>query len=109
MPEYPDVVVYVEAIGRRALGAVLEKVRIAHPFLLRSVNPTPDEVCGARVQGIERIGKRIVIVLENELFVVIHLMIAGRLLWKDRGAPIPRKLGLAALDFQGDHPGARRS
>lgn len=105
MPEYPDIVVYVEALQRRIGGLPLEKVRIGHPFLLRTVSPTLDEVRGKTVRGVERIGKRIVIALETELFVVIHLMIAGRLTWNERDTRIPRKLGLAAFDFGEPSPG----
>jgi formamidopyrimidine-DNA glycosylase len=99
MPELPDVTVYIESLARRVVGATLEKVRIASPFLLRSVSPTVAEVEGRRVLGVRRIGKRIVLELDGELFVVVHLMIAGRLRWQERGAKLPGKLGLAAFDF----------
>src|SRR5690606_25410134 len=69
------------------------------PFVLRTVSPPPRELAGAQVTGVERLGKRIVLALEGERFVVIHLMIAGRLRWKERGAKVPGKIGLAALDF----------
>jgi formamidopyrimidine-DNA glycosylase len=99
MPELPDVTVYIDALERRIAGATLEAVRIASPFVLRSVDPPPSELAGQHVRGLRRLGKRIVIELEGELFIVIHLMIAGRLRWLERGAKLPGKLGLAAFDF----------
>lgn len=101
MPELPDITVYVEALERRVKGARLERIRIASPFLLRSVHPAPAEVEGCRVTGVRRLGKRIVLALDGERFVVLHLMIAGRLRWKERGAVVPGKIGLAAFDFEG--------
>lgn len=105
MPEYPDVVVYVEALQRRIVASTLDELKILHPFFLRSVTPSPGELCGRRVSGVERLGKRIVIGLEPSSFIVIHLMIAGRLVWGDSDSPIPRKIGLAAFRFSGDNPG----
>jgi len=99
MPELPDVTVYIECLARRIVGATLEKVRIASPFLLRSVSPSVAEIEGRRVRGVRRIGKRIVIEFDGELFAVVHLMIAGRLRWCERGAKLPGRLGLAAFDF----------
>ena len=100
MPELPDITIYIEALERRILGGALEAVRIASPFLLRSVDPPLAAVEGKEITGLERLGKRIVFGLEEELFVVLHLMIAGRLWWKDAGAAIPGgKRGLAAFDF----------
>ena len=99
MPELPDVTVYLEALERRILGATLERVRLLTPFLLRSVEPPLTAVAGKRVTGLRRIGKRLVIALEDDLFLVIHLMIAGRLHWKAAGAKPPGKIGLAAFDF----------
>ncbi|MBX5481707.1 MAG: formamidopyrimidine-DNA glycosylase [Myxococcaceae bacterium] len=99
MPEYPDITVYIEAISKRVLGHPLEAVRLASPFVVRSFDPPIREAHGRRVLGFRRIGKRIVFELEAELFLVIHLMIAGRFQWKDRGAKIPGKVGLAAFDF----------
>jgi formamidopyrimidine-DNA glycosylase len=99
MPELPDVTVYLEALAARIGGARLERIRLANPFVLRSVDPSPAEVAGRAVTGVRRLGKRIVIGLEGELFVLVHLMIAGRLHWKDAGAKLPGKIGLAALDF----------
>ncbi len=99
MPELPDVVVYVEALEARIVGAVLEKIRLANPFLLRSVDPPLSTATGKRVLGVRRYGKRIAIALEDDLFLVIHLMIAGRLRWREPGTKLPGRLGLAAFDF----------
>jgi formamidopyrimidine-DNA glycosylase len=100
MPELPDVVVYIEALQPRVVGRVLERVRLFNPFVLRSFDPPIEEANGKRVLGLRRLGKRIVIELEGELFLVIHLMIAGRLHWKAKGAKPPGKIGLAAFDFE---------
>jgi formamidopyrimidine-DNA glycosylase len=99
VPELPDVTVYIEALAARIQGARLEGVRLANPFILRSVDPPVSAVAGRAVEGIRRLGKRIVIALDGELFAVLHLMIAGRLHWKPRGARPPGRIGLAALDF----------
>ncbi|HSP14303.1 MAG TPA: DNA-formamidopyrimidine glycosylase family protein [Thermoanaerobaculia bacterium] len=99
MPELPDVSVYLEALDRRIGGDELVRIRLASPFVLRTVTPAPAELAGKHVAGLRRIGKRIVIELEDELFIVIHLMIAGRFKWLPSGAKVPGKLGLAAFDF----------
>ena len=99
MPELPDVTVYLEALAPRILGARLARVRLLTPFLLRSVDPPVSAVAGKTVTGLRRLGKRLVIALEDELFLVLHLMIAGRLRWKEAGARPPGKIGLAAFDF----------
>src|SRR5882724_8002383 len=99
MPELPDVTVYVEAIEKRLMGQTLTKMRLASPFVLRTVEPSPSELAGHAVVDIRRLGKRIVIGLEGELFIVIHLMIAGRFKWLPAGAKVPGKIGLAAFDF----------
>lgn len=99
MPELPDVVLYLEALDTRIAGATLERIRLASPFLLRTVEPAPASLTGRKVTGLRRLGKRIVIGLEGEIFLVIHLMIAGRFKWLPAGAKIPGKLGLAAFDF----------
>jgi len=99
MPELPDVVVYLECLRARVEDQTLEAVRLASPFLLRSVDPPLAEVPGRAVRELRRLGKRIVFGLEGELFLVLHLMVAGRLLWKPRGAALPRRLGQAAFDF----------
>lgn len=100
MPELPDITVYLEALERRALGQRLEGVRIASPFLLRSVDPPVSAVEGRRVARLRRLGKRIGLGLEGDLWLVLHLMIAGRLQWVDPGAPIPVRRGLAAFDLE---------
>ena len=100
MPELPDVVVYLEALQARIEGRVLEGVRLGSPFVLRSVAPPLSACSGRRVVGLRRLGKRIVIALDGDLFLVIHLMVAGRLRWKKSQAKIPGKLGLAAFDFE---------
>jgi formamidopyrimidine-DNA glycosylase len=99
VPELPDVTVYLEALERRILGARLERVRLLTPFLLRSVDPPLSAVAGTTVTGLRRLGKRLVIALDADLFLVIHLMIAGRLHWKPAGARPPGRIGLAAFDF----------
>src|SRR6516164_2687014 len=85
MPELPDVTVYVERLAAKTVGQRLERISIRHPFLLRSVTPPISAVEGRTVVGVERLGKRIVLAFEGELFVVVHLMIAGRLRWLERG------------------------
>jgi formamidopyrimidine-DNA glycosylase len=99
VPELPDVELYLHALRPRLLGQRLERVRIASPFLLRTVDPPMVDVEGREVRGLERLGKRVVWELDDERFVVIHLMIAGRFRWQPRGAAIPGKLGLAAFDL----------
>ena len=99
MPELPDITVYIEALTTRVVGQPLERVRIAKPFLLRSVDPPISAANGKRVTGVRRMGKRIVLELEDDLFLVIHLMIAGRLRWVPSGGKVPGKIGLAAFDF----------
>jgi formamidopyrimidine-DNA glycosylase len=99
VPELPDVELYLFALRPRVVGTKLERVRLATPFLLRSVEPPLDAAIGQTVTGLRRIGKRVVWQLEGELFLVFHLMIAGRFKWRERGAAVPRKVGLAAFDF----------
>ncbi len=99
MPELPDVTVYVEALQRRIIGQRLTRLRVANPFVLRTFDPPPEEFVGRAVTKVRRIGKRIVLEFEEERFVVIHLMIAGRFRWLSPDAKIPGKLGLAAFDF----------
>ena len=99
MPELPDVAVYIEALEARIAGETLRRVRLASPFLLRSVDPPLAEATNRRVIGLRRLGKRIVIGLEDDIFLMLHLMIAGRLHWKSAGAKPPGKIGLAAFDF----------
>ena len=99
MPELPDIVVYLEALERRTVGHTLERLRLASPAVLRTYDPPFNAVEGTVVRGLRRIGKRIVFELDGDLFVVIHLMIAGRLQWKEGRAAIPKKVGLAAFEF----------
>ncbi len=99
MPELPDVTIYIEALERRIVGKVLQRIRLASPFLVRTFDPPIREAEGKEVLGLRRLGKRIVLELERELFLVIHLMIAGRLHMKPTGARVPGKIGLAAFDF----------
>jgi formamidopyrimidine-DNA glycosylase len=99
VPELPDITVYLEALDRRVTGRPLEKIRFASPFLLRTVDPPIADAYGRTVAGLRRLGKRIVFDLGDTLFLVIHLMIAGRLQWKDRGASIAGKIVQGALDF----------
>jgi formamidopyrimidine-DNA glycosylase len=99
MPELPDIVVYIECLRARTEGRKLERVRVTSPFVLRSVEPPPNAAEGRTVTGVRRLGKRIVIGLEPDLFLILHLMIAGRLHWKPHGAKPPGKVGLAAFDF----------
>jgi len=100
VPELPDIVVYLERLAPLVVGTKLLRIRLANPFLLRSVSPAPAELEGRRVERLERLGKRIVMALEADLFVVVHLMIAGRLRWREAGAKIPARLGLGAFDFE---------
>jgi len=99
MPELPDVTVYLEALAARVSGRKLLGVRLASPFVLRTFDPPLSAAAGKKVVGLRRVGKRLVLELEGDLFLVIHLMIAGRLKWLDAGAKIPGKVGLAAFDF----------
>jgi formamidopyrimidine-DNA glycosylase len=102
VPELPDIVVYIEALEKRILGQVLEDVRLVSPFLLRTVDPPLASARGKRVRELRRVGKRIAISLSDdgaELWLVLHLMIAGRLHWQKRGAKVSRPRGLAAFDF----------
>ncbi len=99
MPELPDVVVYLDTLAPRIVGTTLERARLASPFLVRSVDPPLTHAFGSKVLGLRRLGKRLVLELSTDLFLVIHLMIAGRLRWKEKGAKVPGKLGLAAFDF----------
>ena len=99
MPELPDIAVYLECLEPRVLGEPLERIRVVSPSLLRSVDPPLTAVEGRRVLSLRRLGKRIVFGLEEDLFLVLHLMIAGRLRWKKKGSKPPAKRGHAAFDF----------
>lgn len=99
MPELPDIELYLHALRPRVMGQRLQRIRLSSPFLVRSVDPPLSAADGKLVIGLRRLGKRVVIALEEDLFLVIHLMIAGRFRWKEAGAKVPGKLGLAAFDF----------
>lgn len=99
MPELPDIVVYLDALERHIVGYELEGIRLTSTFVLRSVDPPLDTIVGQRVVGVRRLGKRIVIDFGDELFLVIHLMIAGRLRWRAKGGKVPGKMGLAYFEF----------
>jgi formamidopyrimidine-DNA glycosylase len=108
VPELPDVTVYVERIAERTKGRVLEAIRFASPFVLRTAVPPIKDVFGKRLLDVSRLGKRIVLSFEDDLVLVVHLMVAGRFRWDDaKGAKIPGKLGLAAFDFGGRGPASR--
>jgi formamidopyrimidine-DNA glycosylase len=99
VPELPDITVYVEALERRVLGHTLERVHLVSPFVLRSVEPSIGDVEGKHVRAVSRLGKRIVIALDDDLLIVIHLMIAGRLRWHSKVPKLSRRLALAAFTF----------
>jgi formamidopyrimidine-DNA glycosylase len=101
MPELPDLAVYVDALDARVRERVVNAVRVRNPFVLRTVDPPLDEVAGRRVTGVRRQGKRIVLELAGELFLVIHLMIAGRLRWLEAGRAAPARITLALFEFPG--------
>jgi formamidopyrimidine-DNA glycosylase len=99
VPELPDIVIYLEALERRVLGEVVRGVRITSPAVLRTYDPPYDAPVGHRVESLQRVGKRIVFGFDDDLYLVIHLMVAGRLRWEPPKKPIPKKVGLAAIDF----------
>ena len=99
MPELPDLEIYREALASRVEGRTLERVRIANPFVLRTAVPPIAEVEGLTVVAVRRLAKRIVLALEDELFLVLHLMIAGRLRWTLRPTKPPARITLASFEF----------
>ena len=99
MPELPDIVVYLDALAPRIVGRRLERARVTSPLLLRTADPPLTATVGQTVTGLRRLGKRIVWEMEGELFLVFHLMIAGRFKWRKRGAKSPGRIGLATFDF----------
>ncbi len=99
MPELPDVTVYIEALSERVLNQPIQKIRIGSPFVVRSFDPPISAAEAKKVLALRRLGKRIVFQLDDDLFLIVHLMIAGRLHWKPKGAKIARKYGQAAFDF----------
>jgi formamidopyrimidine-DNA glycosylase len=101
VPELPDVELYLHALAPRVLGQRIDAVRIGNPFIVRTYEPPITAIVGQTVRTLRRLGKRIVFGLDADLFVIVHLMIAGRFRWRERGAAIPRKVGLLAIDFPG--------
>src|SRR5688572_28220762 len=99
MPELPDILLYLHALRPRVVAKRVTGVRLVSPFLLRSIDPPLATAESRLVTGLHRIGKRVVFELERELFLVFHLMIAGRFRWKPVGAAVPGKVGLLAIDF----------
>jgi formamidopyrimidine-DNA glycosylase len=99
MPELPDITVYLGALERRVVGHTMWRVQLVSPFVLRSVDPPISAVGGKTVRALRRIGKRIVFVLDDDLFLVIHLMVAGRFKWHDKTPKLSRRLALAAIEF----------
>jgi formamidopyrimidine-DNA glycosylase len=99
MPELPDIVVYIERLEASLIGQTLERVGLMNPFVLRSVTPPIASAQGRKVVGVRRMGKRIVVALEGDLFLVLHLMIAGRLRWLGTNAKVPGRITLAAFEF----------
>ena len=99
MPELPDILLYLHALRPRIVGRRVEAVRLASPFLLRSIDPPLSAIEGRAIVGLHRLGKRVVFEAEGDVFLVFHLMIAGRFRWKEKGARIPGKVGLLAIDF----------
>jgi formamidopyrimidine-DNA glycosylase len=100
VPELPDIVVYIEALEPRVVGQVVGGVRVSSPSVLRTFDPPYEAPAGHEVLGLRRVGKRIVFEFDDDLYLVIHLMVAGRLRWEPPGKLIPKKVGLAALDFE---------
>jgi formamidopyrimidine-DNA glycosylase len=96
MPELPDITIYIEHLESRIVGQVLEKLEIAKPFVLRTFDPPVAEIVGTTVRGVRRMGKRIVLALDGDRFIVIHLMIAGRLKWREASAKLPPKGSILA-------------
>ena len=99
MPELPDVTLYVEGMREHIIGQTLRKFRIQSPFVLRTVEPSPATLEGRPVKSVERLGKRIVVFFEDNFYLIIHLMISGRLWWRKPNIAIPKGKGLAVLDF----------
>jgi formamidopyrimidine-DNA glycosylase len=99
MPELPDVLLYLESLKLRLDGQTLNRIRLASPFVVRSVEPPIAALEGRKVRALRRLGKQIILEFDGELYLIVHLMIAGRFQWKEPGARIPAKLGLAAFDF----------
>jgi formamidopyrimidine-DNA glycosylase len=99
MPELPDIELYLHALRPRAIGASFDRIRIGNPFIVRTYDPPIDGIQGVEIRDVTRLGKRLVFAFANDAFMVVHLMIAGRFRWRERGAAIPGKVGLAAFDL----------
>ena len=99
MPELPDILLYIHALRPRVVGQQVQRIRLVSPFLLRSVEPPLTAIDGRTIVNLHRLGKRVVFEAEGEIFLVFHLMIAGRFRWKPPGAAVPGKVGLLAIDF----------
>jgi formamidopyrimidine-DNA glycosylase len=100
MPELPDVELYLHALRPRVVNRYLERIRLGNPFVVRTIEPPVAALEGLRIEDLQRLGKRLVFHFSDDLFMVLHLMIAGRLRWRERGATIPAKVGLAAFDLE---------
>lgn len=100
MPELPDIVVYIEALERHVLGREVTGVRVVSPAVMRTYDPPYDSPVGRTVESLHRVGKRVVMAFGDDLYMVVHLMVAGRLRWEPPGKAIPKKVGLAAIDFE---------
>lgn len=100
MPELPDVELYLHALQPRVVNRYLERVRLGNPFVVRTIEPPVAALEGQKIEDLQRLGKRLVFHFSDDLFMVLHLMIAGRLRWRERGATVPAKVGLAAFDFE---------
>jgi len=101
VPELPDVELYLHALRPRVVGQRIERARVGNAFIVRTFDPPVSAIEGVMIRGVTRLGKRIVFAFDDELFMIVHLMIAGRFRWRERGAAIPGKVGLAAFDFEG--------
>src|ERR1700683_1467192 len=104
MPELPDIAAYISALESRIVGQPIERIRLSSPFLLRTVQPSLTDAEGRLVRELRRIGKRIAIGVQGDLWLVLHLMIAGRLHWRPQGAKLAGRKSLAALDFPNGSP-----
>src|SRR6187200_2191864 len=93
MPELPDITAYIDALEPRVLGQPLERFRLGNPFVVRTIRPEPADLIGLRVESLHRLGKRIVFAFESDLYVIVHLMIAGRFRWRERGTVLFTEAG----------------
>jgi formamidopyrimidine-DNA glycosylase len=100
MPELPDVELYLHALQPRVVNRYLDRIRLGNPFVVRTMEPPVAALEGQRIENLQRLGKRLVFQFSDDLYMVLHLMIAGRLRWRERGSTIPGRVGLAAFDFE---------